>query len=250
MWFVDFGQPAPIAALNAVHARGAVPMITWEPWRWGGGTQQPAYSLDRIAAGDRDGYLRRWAAALRSWGHPVTVRFGHEMNGSSYPWSEGVNGNRPGDYVAAWRHVLDVFASAGADKVSWMWSPTTPYPGSTSLAELYPGAEYVDEVALDGYNWGRSEWWSRWTPPAALFATGLGALRSIAPGKPIVIAETASAERGGSKADWIWGLLAYLGGQRGITGFIWFQHSKEHDWRLDSSPAAAAAFSGALARRE
>lgn len=60
---------------------------------------QTAYSLSRFAAGDHDGYLRTWADALRAWGHPVTVRFGHEVNGWWYPWAEGVNGNAAGSYV-------------------------------------------------------------------------------------------------------------------------------------------------------
>lgn len=52
--YKDFNQPAPIAELESVRARGAETLLTWEPWTWGGGTEQPAYSLDRIAAGDFD----------------------------------------------------------------------------------------------------------------------------------------------------------------------------------------------------
>ena len=88
------------------------------------------------------------------------LRYGHEMNGSWYPRADGVNGNAPGDFAAAWRHVHDVVTAAGATNPSWVWSPNIPYTGSTPLDGLYPGAVYVDAVALDGYNWGTSAGWS------------------------------------------------------------------------------------------
>ncbi len=249
MWYEDFAQPAPVSELNAVASRGAIPIITWEPWLWGGGVHQPAYALDRIAAGDHDAYIRSFAVGLRKWAKPVILRFAHEMNGDWYPWAEGVNGNGPGDYVRAWRHVHDVVVAAGARNVSWMWSPNTLPTGTVALKSLYPGAAYVDAVALDGYNWGTTKSWSTWTSPSALFGRGLSALRSVAPGKPITIGETATAEAGGAKPAWIRGLLRYLSAQPDVGAFIWFQMDKETDWRFNSSSASATAFAAALAGR-
>ncbi len=249
MWYEDFAQSVPLAELKAVASRGASPIITWEPWRWGGGIDQPAYALDRITAGDHDAYIRSFANGLRNWGRPVTLRFAHEMNGSWYPWAEGVNSNGPGDYVRAWRHVHDVVAAAGATNVSWMWSPNTPPTGTVALGALYPGRAYVDAVALDGYNWGTTRSWSSWTSPSTLFGQGLSELRALAPGKPITIGETAAAEAGGSKPAWIRDLLGYLSAQPDVTGFVWFELNKETDWRFDSSSASTAAFAAALATR-
>lgn len=250
MSYKDFSQAAPIADLNAVSARGATSVITWEPWLWtGNGANQPAYALNRITAGDFDTYIRQWGTALASWGKPVMLRFAHEMNGNWYPWSEAANGNRSGDYVAAWRHVHDVVAATGATNVQWVWSPNVPYWGSTPLSGLYPGAGYVDIASLDGYNWGTAASWSSWTPPSALFGDGLSALRSLAPGKKIIIAETASAEAGGSKADWNTALVSYLAAQSDVTGFIWFNQNKEVDWRINSTTASANALAAALAAR-
>ncbi|MDQ0868308.1 beta-mannanase [Arthrobacter sp. V1I9] len=250
MSYKDFGQAAPIADLNAVHARGATSLITWEPWLWSGnGANQPAYALDRITAGDFDPYIKQWGSALATWGKPVMLRFAHEMNGNWYPWAEASNGNGAGDYAAAWRHVHDVVAATGATNVSWVWSPNVPYWGSTPLTGLYPGAGYVDVVALDGYNWGTAVSWSSWTSPSALFGEGLTALRSLAPGKPIIIAETASAEAGGSKANWNTALVSYLAAQPDVTGFVWFHHNKEVDWRINSTTTSTNALATALAAR-
>jgi hypothetical protein len=249
LFYKDFLQAPPIAELNAVRSRGAVPLITWEPWAWGGGLAQPAYALDRIAAGDFDAYITQWGQALASWGQPVQLRFAHEMNGNWYPWAEGVNGNQPGDYVQAWRHVHDVVAATGASNVDWVWSPNVPYFGSTDLAGLFPGAGYVNVVALDGYNWGTSASWSSWMSPQDLFAPGIAQLLTLAPGLPILIAEVASAEAGGSKAQWNTDLVSYLAAQADVEGFVWFHMQKETDWRINSSDASAAAFNAALAAR-
>ncbi len=62
-------------------------------------------------------------------------------------------------------------------------------------------------------------------------------------------AETASAEQGGSKADWIRALFGYLAAQPDVTAVVWFDHLKETDWRLGSSHASAAALREALLAR-
>lgn len=247
--YYDFGQQPPMSDLQSVAARGATSLITWEPWRWGGGVNQPAYANARIAAGDFDAYLQQWGTALAGWGKPVYLRYGHEMNGNWYPWSEGVNTNASGSFVAAWMHVRDVLRAQGAVNVLWVWSPNVPYTGSTALSALYPGAAAVDVVALDGYNWGTSQSWSTWMTPSTLFDDGLAQLRAVAPAKPILIAETASSETGGAKADWNTSLISYLNVQPDVIGFVWFNHNKEVDWRIDSSVASRSAFAAALAYR-
>ncbi|WP_018769615.1 MULTISPECIES: glycosyl hydrolase [unclassified Arthrobacter] len=249
MIYKDFLQSPPITEMDAVRSRGATPLVTWEPWAWGGGVEQPAYSLDRVAAGDFDAHITQWGQSLAAWGKPVMLRFAHEMNGNWYPWAEGVNGNQPGDYVAAWRHVHDVVAATGAANVQWVWSPNVPYWGSTDLAGLYPGAGYVDIVALDGYNWGTSQTWSSWVSPMDLLGPGISQLRTLAPGKPVLIAETASSELGGSKAAWNTDLVSYLAAQPDVMGFVWFHLQKETDWRINSSDSSASAFKSALLAR-
>jgi beta-mannanase len=151
--------------------------------------------------------------------------------------------------VRAWQHVHDVVSAAGADNVQWVWSPNVPYWGSTDLTGLYPGAAYVDVVALDGYNWGTSQAWSSWVPARDLFGPGIAQLRTLAPGIPILIAEAASSELGGSKAAWNTDLVSYLAAQPDVTGFVWFHFQKETDWRINSSESSASALRSALLAR-
>ncbi|GAC1596238.1 MAG: hypothetical protein NVS3B6_02490 [Pseudarthrobacter sp.] len=245
--YKDFSQAPPVAELDSVVNRGATPLVTWEPWIAGSGVNQPAYTLARIVAGDFDPYISQWGAALAAWGKPLMLRFAHEMNGDWYPWCEAANGNRPGDYVSAWRHVHSLVNAAGAANVNWVWAPNGG--GSVDPALLYPGDAYVDTVGLDAYNWGTTQPWSSWQTPATLFGPYLGQLRSIAPGKPIIITETASTEAGGSKPDWNTALVSYLRTQADVTGFVWFDFNKETDWRIDSSTASASSLAAALGAR-
>jgi hypothetical protein len=91
-----------------------IPMITWQP----SGT-----TLDAINAGTFDDMIRTRAQAVASFGHPIFLRWAHEMNGNWYPW-DGYHNNTPGlhdgpaKYVAAWRHIHDLFVTAGAAKAT------------------------------------------------------------------------------------------------------------------------------------
>ena len=134
------------------------------------------------------------------------------MNGNWFPWSEGVNGNQPGEFVAAWRHVHDIFDRGRAPtNVTWVWCPNVD-PDSTcsDLASLYPGDDYVDWTGLDGYNWGTNPAKpDRWRSfDRALQPTYNEIADTIAPSKPMMIGEIGSTEYGGSKASWIKEALA------------------------------------------
>jgi hypothetical protein len=248
------GVPQPFYPndFEAARRRGAIPLIDWNSWDLPapGSPDMPAFQLQDITAGTYDSYIRSWATAARNWGRPFFLRFDHEMNGTWYPWSEIRNGNRAGEYVAAWRHVHDIFESVGATNVSWVWSPNTVYPGSIALSGLYPGDADVDWVAMDGYNWGTNPLKpAGWTTFAQVFKATYDALGTLAPAKPVMIAETGSSEWGGSKAAWITDAL----GTQLPTAFprvkalVWFDWNADgHDWVIESSATSQAAFANGI----
>ena len=160
---------------------------------------------------------------------------------------EGVNGNQPGEYVTAWRHVHDIFASVGATNVSWVWCPFVDPSGSLApLASLYPGEGYVDWVGLDGYNWGTNPAAPRgWMSFNELFRTTYDEIvEEIAPSKPLVISEVGSSEYGGSKAEWIADALRSANTEYPqLKGMIWFEkYDDGMDWPIETSPNATSAF--------
>ncbi|MGZ4245390.1 MAG: glycoside hydrolase family 26 protein [Solirubrobacteraceae bacterium] len=229
----------PRSFAAGANARGAVALISWEPWdSWRGGADQPDYALRRIAAGDHDALIDRWAIEIARYGRPVMIRFAPEMNGDWLPWSTGVNGNRRDDYVAAWRHVRQRFRRAGATNAIWVWNPIAAYDGSTPLRTLFPGTGEVDWVALDGYNWGAARNWG-WQSYADIFAPTVRALRALAPGRPLMIAEIGCAPDP-RKAGWVNDTLQAARADH-LNAVVWFDFAKEVDWRLAGDPASARA---------
>ncbi|HXA29201.1 MAG TPA: glycosyl hydrolase [Candidatus Angelobacter sp.] len=247
MWYVHWG--GAYSAYNPTDVQNVIthnetPVITWmsdDPT-----TTTNAYPLRQIAAGVFDSYVRSWADALRSVRHRVLLRFDHEMNGSWSQWSTGVSAQIPADYVAAWRHVHDVFAAEGVTNVRWVWSPNVAYTGSTPLQLLYPGDAYVDVAAIDGYNWGPVDLFHTWQSFSQVFSPTIAQVQAITH-RPLMIGEVACGTVGGDKAAWITDFFATLHRTPAITGFIWFNANKEEDWRIDSSPATTAAFQAGLA---
>lgn len=235
------------ALLASVRARGAAPMITWEPWDYTKGVAQPSYSLARIAAGDFDGYIRGWSTGLAAYGGPVLVRFAHEMNNPVYPWSIGVNGNTADDYLRAWRHVHDIFTASGASNVQWVWSPLIWWPGAPELEPLFPGDDVVDWVAVDGYN---NPDWGGWQSFNQLFGPSYQKLTSLS-SRPVMIAEIGCAEQGGSKADWITDAFRTgIPSMPRLRAVVWFNEDQRAsigvDWRIESSGAARRAYARAI----
>lgn len=246
--YVSFASPNFDAALvDRLRSRGALPMVTWLPCLNGDlGADQPDFSLRRLAGGSFDGSISRWAAGAAAWGKPMLLRFAPEMNGTWSPWSAGVNGNSAADYVAAWRHVHDLFDQMGASNVSWVWSPNVLVAGSPPLRSLYPGDRYVDWVGIDGYNWGSSQAWSRWQTFDRVFGPTLRAVRQITR-KPLMLSEVGSSELGGNKAAWMRDFFAALRRNPDILAFVWFNFDKETDWRVESSTASRRAFRAGVA---
>ena len=251
----------PTTPMELARRRGAIPVLSWASQSIGGAADpsvQPRFQLSDVTAGRYDSHIRRFATIAGGWGHPFFLRFNFEMNGDWFPWAEGANGNRPGDYVAAWRHVHDIFTSAGATNATWVWCPYAS--GGRRLHDLralYPGDAYVDWTCLDGYNWG--------TNPAAPGAPGASAgwrsfdqvfhpayeriTRRIAPGKPMMIGEVASSEQGGSKAGWIAEALREIPARYPrVHGLLWFDvYADRMDWPLETSRTAASAFAKGIA---
>jgi mannan endo-1,4-beta-mannosidase len=246
--FYDF----PTEAMDNVHHYGAIPFFNWASQATSsdpsGATVMPDFQLADMIAGTYDPYIREFAEDARDWGHPFFLRYDWEMNGNWFPWGETVNGNQPGEYVAAWRHVHDLFTAVGADNVTWAWCPYAEVDRHFApLAPLYPGSEYVDWTCMDGFNWGSNPTNPHtWKSFDQIFApTYRKLVKHVAPDKPIVLAETASTGKGRAKARWIRSMFDELRTKyRRIRGLIWFnQVDRGVDWPLETSPRAARAFS-------
>jgi beta-mannanase len=249
----DGTQYFPVSWANSVRQHGSIPVIAWEPWVPGVYPQdvnQPTYALKNIIAGKFDAYIHQWALAAKNWRGPFFLRFAPEMNGNWTPWSENVNGNAPGEFVQTWRHVYNIFKVVNATNVTWVWNPNLLFraKGALPLSEFYPGNDYVDWTALDGFNAGRVDNKGRWDTFSHLFQPSYSEILTFSP-KPMMIAETGSVEQGGSKAAWITDAFSTELPKKfpDIKAFAWFNHmDTKQDWRIETSPGSQAAFAEAM----
>jgi beta-mannanase len=173
------------------------------------------------------------------------------MNGNWFPWSEGVNGNKSGEYAAAWRHVHDIFASVGASNVSWVWCPNVDWNNNLAgLKAMYPGDAYVDWTGLDGYNWGTNPAHpSSWKTFSQIYRSSYRYItESVSATRPMMIGEVASSEYGGSKAAWIREMLNQLPSEYPqIRALLWFDKFDDNmDWPVETSSTASTAFAQGL----
>lgn len=235
--FQNWTTPFPTLADGWDVQNARIPMVTWQP---------NTTNLDTINAGANDDLIRARAHDVAAFGQPMFLRFAHEMNADWYPW-DGVNNNTigshdgPSKYIAAWRHVHDLFTAAGATNAVWVWCPNrSSIPNQTwnRVENYYPGDAYVDWVCIDGYNRDATKWRSFTT----LFST---VYTAYATRKPIMIGETSSVEGvAGQKATWINDAAAAMPQQfPSIAAFVWFDTQKNGlDFRVDSSASSFQAF--------
>jgi hypothetical protein len=241
----------PTGPMESIRQYGAIPVFSWSSQSIPSKLSEPGFQLSDVIAGSYDSYIREFAQAARRWGHPFFLRFNWEMNGNWFPWSEGVNGNQAGEFVAAWRHVHDIFTSVGAGNATWVWCPNVDPDGVLhDLGSLYPGDEYVDWTGLDGYNWGLNPANpDRWRSFNELYESTYNRIvGAVAPGKPMLIGEMGSTEEGGSKASWIEeALTAIPADYPQIHGLLWFDtYDDGMDWPIETSASSANAFADAI----
>jgi hypothetical protein len=110
--------------------------------------QPPAHTVGwaAIARGGYDRALTADARGIASLKVPVFVTFDHE------PDQPDESPGTPADFIAAWRHVHELFDRAGAQNAVWVWVVTGYPPYFASAGRLWPGNAYVDWISWEAYN--------------------------------------------------------------------------------------------------
>ena len=197
--------------LNEISSYGAIPLIRFMPWGepyWEPG-YQPEYDLQRIIDGEFDTFLFDWADEVKSYGKPVLITFGPEMNGNWFPWSGVFQGggktNHYGDpnkadgpekYVDAFRHIVELFRNEGVNNALWYFQPNNEsYPDKdwNSIENYYPGDEYIDWVGTSVY--GAQYRDEPWVDFEEVMQPIYNELVSEFPNKPLMLCEWGVMER-------------------------------------------------------
>ncbi len=231
-YYSGWAEPFPTSFAASMHSHGVIPFVQIDP---------TYASVSGIADGAYDGYLRQYGDAVADFGHPVVIGFGHEMNAKWYSWGYGTV--QPSTFVAAWRHIVTVFRSEGADNVTWLWTLQADEPGTGPISAWWPGAAYVTWVGIDGYYSKPTDSFGR------VFATTINQVREITD-KPILLSETAV----GRSADQLADILDLFRGmaQYRTLGLVWFDKDQSglttppgtphEDWRIEDNSLAERAF--------
>jgi mannan endo-1,4-beta-mannosidase len=226
-YYSGWTQPFAVSFARTMFSRGIIPCVQIDP---------TYASVDGVAAGTYDGYLRQYADSVRDFGHAVVIGFGHEMNAPWYSW--GYGHVRPSVFVAAWRHIVTLFRSEGADNVTWLWTLNQDRRGTGPVKQWWPGSRYVSWVGIDGYYFRPSDTFS------SAFGRTIDEVRAFTR-KPVLLSETGVGPGAGQFAQ----ISNLFDGMRReeTLGLIWFDKSQHgsiyrQNWRIEDNEAAQAAF--------
>ncbi len=214
---------------------GRIPMISWN------GAGVPAST---IAAGNHDGMIRARAEAIRRLGAPVFIRWFWEMDGNKKAqWAEN-----PEQYKLAWKKIVDLFRAQGATNAVWVWCPNASAFDDSKAMAWYPGAEHVDWICADGYNFSpnRGDKWENFDEIFDHFYREGAKLN-----KPMMIGEFGVLEdpaNPGRKGEWFHIAHDQLAEKYpAIAALVYFNADSTtngiyFDWRVKTSPESYEGF--------
>jgi hypothetical protein len=214
--------------------QGRIPMLSWM------GT-----STKDTVAGKHDELFGQRADAIRALGKPVFLRWFWEADGTR-PTKRKPAGS-PADYIAAWRHLHDLFQAHGATNAVWVWCPVSLHFYTGTAQPFYPGDDAVDWICADGYNWAPG----KPNLPYEAFQRLFQAFYDfgIDHHKPLMVGETGVQENNpGDKANWVVAMHeAVKVHYPNVEAFLYFDvddsgSNGNYDWRLNSSEGAVTAF--------
>ena len=212
--FYPWDKEFPTAREEADLQAGRVPLISWN------GTLNLGIDL-----GLQDDLIKERADAVKALPGKVMIRWMWEMDGRRKANDSG----HPALYVAAWRHIHDVFAAEGATNVQWVWCPNATAFNNDGNAPAF-------------YNWAPGRQGDQWRSFASIYGSFYD--WGMAHGKPLMVGEFGAQERNpGDKAQWLTDAREALKTEfPGIKAVLYFDANKDYDWRVSTSPETLTAF--------
>jgi hypothetical protein len=195
-------------------------------------------TLANINSGSLDSKFQAMALAFKAW-HDTGVSSGQNRIAFVAPLPE-MNGQwvsyygSPANFKTAWARIRGIFASNGASSaVRWVFAPngwSDTANGVPGFESFYPGDSSVDVIAFSSYNFGdcTNSSWKTWDEPSVVFAPYITRMETMAPTKPIIIAQTGTVSiRNGvddtaAKNQWLIDSYNYLSSEPNVLGVIYF----------------------------
>jgi hypothetical protein len=185
---------------------------------------EPPFNDAQILSGNFDATLKAFATAASKYSGQIKMPLNEEVNcDNSNPWGAGYKGNTTASVIAAYQHEYTLIKSIAPQvQIGYSVNNGSCY-GLGGLTAYYPGANYVDFIGLDGFNFGGQTW-------AQVFDTAITQLQPL--GKPIWITSEGS---GANESQFI--SETFAGAQKyNLSGFLYFNSNVGGgNWTLDSA---------------
>ncbi|MDX6429245.1 MAG: hypothetical protein QOE54_1611 [Streptosporangiaceae bacterium] len=138
----SWDQPFPQDGDAAVLAGGRYLMLSWN-----------GVDTTAITSGEQDKSIHQRAKAIKKIGKPILLRWQPDMD---KPGLTSTVHSAVG-YVAAWKHLREIFHAEHVDNAAWAWCPTAQGFGDNA-ADYYPGDDQVDWLCADAYPAAKTEY--------------------------------------------------------------------------------------------
>lgn len=205
----------------------------------------PRVQWSEVAAGRHDAALRQQARGIAALRRPVFVTFEHEADQPD----KQIQGTGP-EFVAAWRHVREVYRAAGATNAVWAWVMMGTADSLPRAAKLWPGNDVVDWISWNVYNPSgcrvggiNPDRYLSFADSAKIFYGWLNDNRlslGIDTTKPMMISETGSVlyQDAARTAGWYAAIPGALRAMPEIKAITLFDHTGNYtcDYRVGRSP--------------
>lgn len=240
LWYIQFGDDFPLNIAEHNREMDIYTVINQDLKSDQFSPEQNDRILQEIVDGKWDEYFRRFASQLSEIKTKVYYRFGYEMNGDWFPW-----GQKKKLFVSAWKHVHKIFRKEQLTNVKWIFSPSVVWGEKNFESDIlpyYPGDEYVDIVALDGYNYGdKHDQFHQWESFHRVYAGSIAGLISF--NKPMWIAEIGCPSEP-RRHQWLRDFLEFFDNNSCFEVFFWFNDYKDNEpnFRIDADAASLAVF--------
>lgn len=252
-WFRD--RKFPVATASWIRDRGSLPFVRLMlrsaidvP-----GVADPEYSPTAILDGKLDEDLRAWARAAREFGTPVIAEYGTEVNGEWFGWNGRWNGGKkldgfgdtlrpdgPERFAAAYRHIVTLMRSEGANNVAWVFHVNgidVPNESWNAFENYFPGNDIIDWVGLSCYGYHSPADTYEAMPFIDVMDRCIPRLQALAPGKPVMLFEfgCTSGHARTTPDAWVEPGLKALFENRwpSVAGICWWNER----WTRDGDPA-------------
>jgi beta-mannanase len=193
-----------------------------------------------IASGRYDAYLRRQADRTKAFGARTFFSFNQEPEQALERKTAGT----PEEFAAAYRHVRAVFDAAHVTNAVWVWWVMGYSGHNAAYPKLWPGADVVDWIGYDPYDFGPCHGTSPKTPQQTLqnWYRWIDA-QPWAAGKPLMLPEYGS--NGTDKGAWYAGIPAALKTLPRIKAAVEFNSGGSCVHRISASPDNLAGYRAA-----